>query len=335
MYQGTQVYRTLELSVEEWPLKEPFRIAGYTLSTMRVLVATVKEGIHCGSGEASGVYYHGDTPERMASAVESVRAHVERGCTRSELQRLLPPGGARNALDCALWALEARVAGRPLLCADGFEKTTRPILTTWTISADAPERMAAKAVRYALARALKLKLLGDADDMNRVEEVRRARPDVILSVDGNQSFNPATLAKLMPVLAKARVKLLEQPFPIGADGELRAFANEIPLAADESVQDRTDIAKLAGLVDVVNIKLDKCGGLTEAFEMASEIRAHGMQPMVGCMWGTSLAMAPGFLLGQQCDFVDLDGPLFLTRDRRHPVSYHDGRLHCTEDVWQA
>jgi L-Ala-D/L-Glu epimerase len=251
------------------------------------------------------------------------------------LRRLLPPGGARNALDCALWALEARAAGRPVLRADGSDGTVRPILTTWTISADTPARMAAKALQHAPARALKLKLLGDADDANRVEAVRLARPDVWLSVDGNQGFDPGTLARLMPVLAKARVKLIEQPFPIGADGELRAFAGEIPFAADESVQDSSDIAKLAGLVDVVNIKLDKCGGLTEAFEMVSAIRAHGMQPMVGCMSGTSLAMAPGFLLSLQCDFVDLDGPLFLARDRRHPVSYDDGLLYCTEDAWQT
>jgi L-Ala-D/L-Glu epimerase len=335
MHQGTRLHRSLELSIEDWPLAEPFRITGYSFSTMRVLVATVNEGVHRGSAEAAGVYYHGDTPEGMASMVESIRAQVERGCTRSELQRLLPPGGARNALDCALWALEARAAGQSVLRADGSDGTVRPILTTWTISADTPARMAAKALQYAAARALKLKLLGDADDANRVEAVRLARPDVWLSVDGNQGFDPGTLARLMPVLAKARVKLIEQPFPIGADGELCAFAGEIPFAADESVQDSSDIAKLAGLVDVVNIKLDKCGGLTEAFEMVSAIRAHGMQPMVGCMWGTSLAMAPGFLLSQQCNFVDLDGPLFLARDRRHPVSYHDGLLYCTEEAWQT
>jgi L-alanine-DL-glutamate epimerase-like enolase superfamily enzyme len=335
MYQGARLHRSLELSIEDWPLTEPFRITGYSFSTIRVLVVTVNEGVHRGSGEAVGVYYHGDTPEGMASVVESIRTQVERGCTRSELRRLLPPGGARNALDCALWALEARAAGRSVLCAEGPDGSVRPILTTWTISADTPARMAAKAFHYAPARALKLKLLGDADDANRVEAVRQARPDAWLSVDGNQGFDPGTLARLMPVLAKADVKLIEQPFPIGADGELRAFTCKIPFAADESVQDSSDIAKLAGLVDVVNIKLDKCGGLTEAFEMVSAIRAHGMQPMVGCMWGTSLAMAPGFLLSQQCDFVDLDGPLSLERDRRHPVSYHDGFLYCTEEAWQT
>jgi len=266
--------------------------------------------------------------------MDQVRGSIEAGIDRESLRDLLPAGGARNAVDCALWELEARRAGVPVWQLAGLAAPL-PLVTTYTLGADTPEQMAHNARMLSGARALKLKLLGDESDAARVRAVRAARTDVWLGVDANQGFTRASLERLLPVLMQARVELIEQPFPIGREQELAGLGTSIPIAADESIQDLGDLQRLARWFDVVNIKLDKCGGLTEALRMATEAHRLDLRVMVGNMVGTSLAMAPAFLLGQLCDVVDLDGPMFLTADRVPGVSYDSGKICCPPEVWGA
>ena len=321
-----------EIEVEQWPLAAPFRISGYVFETIEVLVVHLQKEGCVGRGEAAGVYYKGDTVPRMVEQLNAVRTAVEAGITRDDLLAMLGPGGARNALDCALWDLEAQLSGRRAWqLAEVGEP--RPLLTTFTCGADTPQAMAATARGYASARAIKLKLTGEPVDAQRVREVRQARPDVWLGVDANQGFSPGSLQRLMPVLVDARVALIEQPFSIGQEALLDGFASPIPLAADESVQCLADVRGLVGRFDVVNIKLDKCGGLTEGLLMARAAAELGMRAMVGNMLGTSLSIAPAFLLGQLCDIVDLDGPIFLRKDRATPVTYTDGMAACPQILW--
>lgn len=323
----------LEVRNEELRLKVPFRISGYTFHGSPITLVTLRDGAFEGRGEASGVYYLDDTPEKMQATIEANREAIESGLTREELRRLLPPDGARNALDCALWELESHLAGQPVWGLAGI-KAPRPLLTTFTVSANTPETMAEGARNFSQARAIKLKLTGEPDvDIERVCAVRKARPEVWLGVDANQGYNRATLEQLLPVLLEARVSLLEQPCARGHEAELDGIDHRIPIAADESVQGLDEVDALAGRFDVVNIKLDKCGGLTEGLLISERARSLGMKVMVGNMIGTSLAMAPAFILGQHCDVVDLDGPIFLERDRRPSVTYRDGLIYCDEVVW--
>jgi L-alanine-DL-glutamate epimerase-like enolase superfamily enzyme len=333
---GATPRRRLTVTLEDWTLKTPFRITGHVFTSTPVVVARVAEGPHEGQGEAAGVYYLNDTPEAAAAQLESVRDAVEAGLGRDALQTRLPAGAARNALDCALWDLEWQVTGEPAWKRAGLAAPRR-LITTFTLGADAPDAMAEAARAYDDggydARALKLKLTGDALDADRVRQVHAACPRAALAVDANQGFTPATLQALWPVLLSCNVTLVEQPFPRGRDAWLDGLARPIPVAADESVQSSADIGALAGRFDVVNIKLDKSGGLTEALAMARRARALGLGVMVGNMTGTSLCMAPAFLLGQICDVADLDGPVFLARDRARGVRYADGMIGIPEAFW--
>ncbi|MGH8216620.1 MAG: dipeptide epimerase [Rhodanobacteraceae bacterium] len=323
----------LVLQTEIWPHKKPFRITNYVFTEAPVLVATLREGGRIGRGESNGVYYHDETPERMIEQIESVRDRIEAGVDRETLRELLPPGGARNALDSALWDLEAKRAGTPVWKLAHVGQPV-PLRTTFTVSAESPDKMAAVARAYTHAHAIKLKLTQD-DAAACVGAVRAARPDVWIGVDANQGFTRHSLEDLLPSLVEARVALIEQPLPRGEDGGLAGLQSPIPLAADESVQSLRDIEPLAAHYDLINIKLDKCGGLTEGLLMAQEARRHGMRVMVGCMNGTSLAMAPAFVLAQLCDFVDLDAPTFLAREREPSADYADGKIWCSEAVWGA
>lgn len=322
----------MQVAIEEWPMSAPFRITGHTFTALRALVVTVDDGTVAGRGEGAGVYYRGETAQGMAAQLEAVRAEVEAGAGRGDLACLLPAGGARNALDCALWDLEAKRAGQPVWALAGLS-APRPLVTTYTVSADAPGAMAAKARGYAAARAIKLKLTGEPADAERVGAVRAARPDVWLGVDANQGFTPDSLAQLMPHLRDAGVALIEQPFPIGREAWMDGLGSPIPIAADESVQTLDDVAPMVGRAGVINIKLDKSGGLTEALAMAQAARGLGLKLMVGNMFGTVLAMAPSFLVGQLCDVVDLDGPMSLTGDRTPGVVYAEGRVWCPPKAW--
>jgi L-alanine-DL-glutamate epimerase-like enolase superfamily enzyme len=322
----------LQASIEKWPTKAPFHITGYTFTAFEAVVVTLTDGHLAGRGEGLGVYYRNDTPVAMLAQIEALRPRIEAGLTREELQQLLPPGGARNALDCALWDLEAKRSGQPVWQLAGQDAPS-PLLTTFTVSADEPEVMVRDALGYATARAIKLKLTDDGRNAERVAAVRAARPDVWLMVDANQGFTRESFARLLPTLVETRVDVVEQPFPVGKEAWLDGLDCPIRLAADESVQDRADLPALVGRVDIINIKLDKCGGLTEAFALALEARRLGFDLMVGNMSGSSLAMAAAFVIGQQCDVVDLDGPTFLTRDVVPPATYEDGNIWCPEALW--
>ncbi len=329
----TNTQLSLDVAIDSLPLAKPFRISGHVFTEAPVVIVTVSDGIHIGRGEAAGVYYLGDDVPAMVAAIEGARAAVEAGITRDGLQNLLPAGGARNAIDCALWELGARRSDMPVHELADLPPP-RPLRTTFTLGADDPEVMAAGAREFAQARALKLKLTGDLDlDIARVDAVRAARPDCWIGVDANQGFAIGELDRLIAALVAADVKLLEQPLARGREADLEGYSSPIPLAADESVLTLADIDGLLGRFDVVNIKLDKCGGLTEGLAMARRARELGLGVMVGNMVSSSLAMAPAFIVGQLCDIVDLDGPIFLAADRTPSIEYRDGDAWCSEAIW--
>lgn len=325
----------LELHNEPLPLSAPFRIAGHVFDAMPATVVTLRDGLHVGRGEAAGVYYTDDRPDTMLATLEALRPRIEAGIDRHTLRTLLPAGGARNALDCALWELESKRAGVPVWRLAGLD-SVRPLPTTFTVGADEPGAMAERAAGYVGARALKLKLTGEPDlDAARVLAVRARCPAPWIGVDANQGHSVDTLPALLSVLVEAGVSLLEQPCARGSEETLDGVARPLPFAADESILDLVELEARHRNFDVINIKLDKCGGLTEGLLMAKRARELGKRVMVGNMAGTSLAAAPAFVLGQFCDVVDLDGPIFLARDRTPSVRYEDGLIHCGEDVWGA
>jgi L-Ala-D/L-Glu epimerase len=325
----------LKLTVEKVNLaySAPFRISGFVFDGQDVVVVTVSDGKHRGRGEAAGVYYLNDNADHIIATLESKRATIEAGIDRQQLQSLLPAGGARNALDCALWELEALRSGKAVWQLAGLSPP-KPLLTTFTLGAESPAHMADGARRYPSARALKLKLTGDVSlDMERVRAVRAARPDAWIGVDANQGYPIKALKTLITGLLDAHVSQLEQPLKRGCEAQLEGFVSPIPLIADESAQTLADVPGLVGRFNVVNIKLDKCGGLTEGLAMAREARRLGLGVMVGNMVGTSLAMAPSFILGQLCDVVDLDGPTFLKHDPPPTITYSNGMIWSDERVW--
>jgi L-alanine-DL-glutamate epimerase-like enolase superfamily enzyme len=324
---------SLRVEIEAWPLAVPFRISGYTFASIDVLLIRLAKDGYVGRGEASGVYYKNDKPSSMFRQIESLRTEIEAGICRSSVQDMLAPGGARNALDCALWDLEAKIRGRHVWQLAGLAEPRPPLLTTFTCGADEPHKMAAAARAYTRALALKLKLTGEPIDAERVRAVREARPRVWIGVDANQGFTRASLEQLMPALLEARVALIEQPFPVGEEALLDGVRSPIPIAADESAQSLADLPRLVGRFQVVNIKLDKCGGLTEALAMARTANELGVKPMVGNMFGTSLAMAPACMVGQLGTMVDLDGPIFLKSDREVTVQYTDGTVMSPKALW--
>jgi L-Ala-D/L-Glu epimerase len=325
----------LTLETEALRLAEPFAISGYVFEHVEVMVATLEDGAHRGRGEAAGVYYLGDDLAHMRAEAETARGTIEAGLTREELRSVLPPGGARNAIDAALWELEASREGKPVWQLAGLDEP-KPMRTTMTVGADSPEAMARRATDYASAKAIKVKLTGELElDIARVAAIRAARPDVWLGVDGNQGFVIDELERLIEALQAHGVALLEQPLQRGREADLEGLSSPIPIAGDESLISLDDVAGAVGRFDVVNIKLDKCGGLTEGLLMAAEARRLGLGVMVGTMIATSLGTAPGFLLGQLADLVDLDGPILIAADREPSVTYDDGMLFASSQVWGA
>jgi L-alanine-DL-glutamate epimerase-like enolase superfamily enzyme len=322
----------MQVAIERWPLRTSLQISGHRFDSIDVVLVSLACDGRVGHGEAVGVYYLNDDAAAIVRQIESLRTRIEAGISRQMLQEMLPPGGARNAVDCALWDLEAKLTGCPVWQIAQL-KNPRPLLTTFTCGAASPEAMASVAAGYAGARAIKLKLTGEPVDSDRVRQVRQARPDVWLAVDANQGFTPASLDRLMPTLVDSRVALIEQPFPVGREELLDGFQSPIPIAADETVQSVADLPAIIGRFSVVNVKLDKCGGLTAALEMVRAARELGLDTMVGNMIGTSLAMAPAYLVGQLCTVVDLDGPVFLENDRPVNVCYVDGTLECPAELW--
>jgi L-alanine-DL-glutamate epimerase-like enolase superfamily enzyme len=323
----------LDVTVETLRLAQPFRISGHVFTGSDVIVVTLHDGDLRGRGEGGGVYYLNDDVPHMLYTIGAVRSAIEAGPTREELRSIMPPGGARNAVDCALWELEAARAGLPVWKLAG-QSEPQPLRTTFTLGADTPEIMAEGARRYSHARSIKVKLTGELElDIARVEAIRAARPDVWLGVDGNQGFVIDQLDELVAALVEQDVSLLEQPLARGREADIYGYKSPVPIAGDESLLTLDDIAGAVGTFDVVNIKLDKCGGLTEGLLMAAEARRLGLGVMVGNMVGSSLAMAPAFVLGQGCDIVDLDGPTFLAEDRTPSVVYEGGNIFAGPEVW--
>ena len=324
---------TMRVATETLRLAQPFRISGFVFEGSDVVVVTLSDGEHVGRGEGGGVFFLGDDVDHMRSALETARGAIEGDPSREELRAIMPPGGARNAVDCALWELEASRAAKPVWQLAGVGEP-KPLRTTFTLGADSPEVMAQGAREYAQARSIKVKLTGELDlDLARVAAIRAARDDVWLGVDGNQGFAIDDLAALIEGLQRENVSLLEQPLARGCEGDLDGFASPIPIAGDESILSLADVRGAVGRFDVINIKLDKCGGLTEGLMMAKLAKELGLGVMVGNMVGSSLAMAPGYVLGQGCDVVDLDGPTFLAKDRSPSVRYQDGFITAGPGVW--
>lgn len=317
------------------PLIEPFRISGYVFAHFDCVAVTLDDGTHRGHGEASGVYYLGDDVPHMLAELERARAAIEAGPSREDLRDILPAGGARNAVDAALWELEARRAGKPIWALAGVA-APRPLLTTFTLSADSPCRMAEMARNHGQARSIKIKLTGELElDIARVAAIRAARRDVWLGVDANQGFAIGELDALMEAMVAADVALVEQPLARGREADLEGYVAPIPIAADESALTLDDVPGLVGRFQTINIKLDKCGGLTEGLMIAAAARECGLGVMVGSMGGSSLSTAPGFVLGQFADLCDLDSSIFLARDRSPAVVYRDGTVWADDRVWGA
>jgi L-alanine-DL-glutamate epimerase-like enolase superfamily enzyme len=307
----------LGVRVERWPLAEAFVISRGSKIEAEVVVAEIADGPHRGRGEAVPYARYGETVASVLAQIDGVRARMA-GTDRAELQGLLPPGAARNALDCALWDLEAKRAGVRAWTLAGRARLD-PVKTCFTISLGAPEEMAEAARANARRPMLKLKI-GGPGGLDGVAAVRAAAPRARLIVDANEGLSFEDLRRLAPELARLEVKLLEQPLPAGEDAALEGYESPVPLCADESLHTRAELAACAGRYGLINIKLDKTGGLTEALALAAEARAKGFGLMIGCMVATSLAMAPAMILAQGAEFVDLDGPLLLTRDREPGLS---------------
>jgi L-alanine-DL-glutamate epimerase-like enolase superfamily enzyme len=308
---------------ESWPLAAPFRFAGHTIASSNVVVATLTDGAAVGQGEATGVIYLGETPDSLCAQIAAVVDRLEAGLDRGDLNALLPPGGARNAIDCALWDLECKRTGKSIWDLLGL--MPKPVLTCNTVGLDPIP--AARARAAALTNYPLLKVKVDRDDpVGRVAAVRQARPDARLIIDANGSWDMTTLAKVAGPLQALGVEMIEQPLPAGADADLADFTSPLPLCADESCLIAADVPALAGRYSLVNIKLDKCGGLTEALNIAQAARAAGLDTMVGNMIGTSLSMAPNLVIAQTCLYADLDGPLALVRDRAFGLDYRGGEV---------
>ena len=322
--------RILDCSADSWPLKSPFTITGHRFTGADLLYVTITEGEAVGRGEGAGVYYLGETGDSMLADLERARHAIETGASREQLRHMMAAGGARNAIDCALWDLEAKQKGQTIWELTGIRPfTTR---TALTIGIDTAERMAKNASALD-SRVLKVKLDGDRP-LEKVSAVRAARPDAEIIVDVNQGWSFEQLTELAPEFKALDVAMIEQPLPRGRDQELEGYQPPVPLCADESCLGVEEFEQAAGRYQVINIKLDKTGGLTEALELAALAKSRGLDVMVGNMMGTSLGMAPGFVVAQLCRFVDLDGALFLSRDRDHPIEYSQGVLStpCRE-LW--
>jgi len=313
---------------ESFRLAQAFTISRGSKTEARVVTATVTRDGVTGRGECVPYARYGETVEGVAEVI----AALPEGVTREALQDLLPPGAARNAADCALWDWEARRQGRRAWDLAGLS-APGPVVTAFTLSLDAPEAMEAQARLHAHRPLLKIKL-GTPEDMPRLEAVRRGAPRSRLILDANEGWTPEVYAELAPHLLRLGVALVEQPLPAGDDEALAHMARPVPVCADESCHDRASLAALRGRYDVVNVKLDKTGGLTEALSLRDEARAMGFGIMVGCMVGTSLAMAPAVLLAQGAEVADLDGPLLLAEDRAHPLAYDEAGVHPPEaELW--
>jgi L-alanine-DL-glutamate epimerase-like enolase superfamily enzyme len=322
----------LSVQIERWPLATAFTISRGSKTEAVVVTVDLSDGTHRGRGECVPYSRYHEAPEGVVAAIEAMRPALARGLDRTALQSEMPPGAARNALDCAFWDLEAKRGGRRAYELAGLAEP-KPLVTAYTISLGTPEAMAEAAARAADRPLLKVKL-GSGDDRERIAAVRRAAPQAELIVDANEGWTEDILVQNLAACAQAGVTLIEQPLPEGRDDALARIKRPIPVCADESVHDRASLAALGGKYDAINVKLDKAGGLTEALALAAEAEKRGFALMVGCMVATSLAMAPAMLVAQRSSVVDLDGPLLLAKDRPDGLRYVGSRAYPSESrLW--
>jgi L-Ala-D/L-Glu epimerase / N-acetyl-D-glutamate racemase len=323
----------LSIDSESWIYKVPFRVSRGAEAALDVLVVTLTDsGGLAGRGEAAGVDYDGETIALLRTQIEAVRSVIEAGIDFADLAALLPSGGARNAVDCALWDLRAKQRHTTVWAMANLPNP-RPLTTSITLGIDTDEAVAAGARRYAQWPLIKVKVDGERH-LEAVRLVHAQCPAAGIIVDPNQAWDCDLLNRLAPELQSLGVVLIEQPVPRGEDQSLRGYRGAVRLAADESVADRAGLAAVKDLYQMVNVKLDKTGGLTEALALARDARALGLDVMVGCMAGTSLAMAPGMVVGQLAQFVDLDGPLLHAKDREHGIEYDRGVMELpTTALW--
>jgi len=315
---------------EPWELKAPFRITGYEFKSVELLHVTATENGAVGHGEAAGIFYLKETADGMLEQAESVREVIENGAGRIELLDILPPGGARNAIDCALWDLEAKQSGKSIW--ELTEIFPGPTSTVLTIGIASPEEMAKNALSLDV-RTIKVKLDHELC-LERISAIRKARPNVEMVVDVNGGWTFDQLVELAPEMKRLGVAMIEQPLPRGEDEALEGYTPPIALCADESCLNLSEFEQAARRYQMINIKLDKTGGLTEALELATVADSKGVDLMVGNMIGTSLAMAPAFVIAQLCNYVDLDGALFMIGDREHPMYLAGGFLSApSSELW--
>ena len=323
---------TLTVFEERFPVAGAFTISRGSRTEIRVVTVGLKQDGMTGRGECVPYARYGESVEGVAETIRSLAAEIDQGLTRQELQHRLPPGAARNALDCAFWDLEAKKAGVPVWQLANLERP-EDIVTAYTLSLGEPEAMREAAALNAARPLLKVKL-GTADDLARIRAVRDGAPQSAIIVDANEGWSLDQYQALAPELVRLGVALVEQPLPADADDALASVERLLPVCADESCHDLKSLAALKGKYDAVNIKLDKTGGLTEALLMRHAALDAGFDIMVGCMLGTSLAMAPAFLLAQGARFVDLDGPLLLAADRENPIAYRGSLMQApVRSLW--
>ncbi len=318
----------LDVRIERWPIAGAFTISRGAKTEAVTVVAEITDGGHTGRGECVPYPRYGETPEATHAAIQAMQQPLQGGLDREGLQAAMPAGAARNALDCALWDLEAKRSNQRVWNLLGRAQP-RPCVTAYTISLGSPEAMATATRKAAHRPLLKIKLGGDGDS-ERIAAVREAAPELELIVDANEAWTSTNLEQNLAACARAGVTLVEQPLAAAQDDLLAHIRRPIAVCADESVHDRRSLEALRGRYDAVNIKLDKAGGLTEALAMADAARALGFETMVGCMVATSLAMAPAMLLAAQARFVDLDGPLLLARDRDDGLRYDGSMVYPPE-----
>jgi L-alanine-DL-glutamate epimerase-like enolase superfamily enzyme len=318
--------RELSIARETWPIRGAFTISRGSRTEAHVLVASIRDGETVGRGECVPYARYGESMDSVAAQIEAMRPQLAAGLDREGLRRAMAPGAGRNAIDCALWDLEAKRAGKPAWQLAGLTGVA-PVVTAFTLSIDTPAAMGEAARANASRPLLKVKLKGDAEDEARVAAIRTGAPHARLIIDANEAWTPEIYRRLIPVLAKLGVELVEQPFPQADDGALATLPRPIPVCADESAHDSTTLDHVIGKYDVINIKLDKTGGLTEALRTKRAAEDAGLKVMVGCMVGTSLAMAPGMLIAQGAAFVDLDAPLLLARDRTPGLRYDGSTVY--------
>lgn len=321
--------RSLTVSIDRFPIAGKFTIARGSRTEAVVVMATIRDGDAVGHGECVPYPRYGETVEGVAAAIEAMRPQIEAGLTREALQGLMPAGAARNAVDCALWDLDAKRSGIRAHITAGVNRWP-PVTTAYTISLDTPEAMAEATAKAAARPILKVKFGAPEGDLERIAAVRRAAPDATLIADANEGWTEENIEAHLAACAEAGYALVEQPLPAKNDGFLAKIAHPVPIMADESVHDRAGLDRLVGLYEVVNIKLDKTGGLTEALALADAAEKKGFALMIGCMVGTSLAMAPALVLAPRARFVDLDGPLLLAKDREPGLVYEGSVVYPPE-----